>query len=352
MKVIVTGGSGFIGSCFVRDFIESQKGTILNIDKLTYSGNSESLKRIEKSNFYSFEKLDIVNKLKIYEKISTFKPDILINFAAESHVDKSIEDPSEFIYTNIQGTFSLLEASLEYFKKSKNKNFTFYHISTDEVYGDILNDEIAPNESSVYSPNSPYSASKASSDHLVHAWNKTYGLPTIISNCTNNYGPYQHPEKLIPLMIIKAIKGEALPIYGDGKQIRDWLYVEDHIAAINAILEKGERGEKYNISGGNQTSNIEIVKEICQILDNSNNQILKKDLQHSSLISHVEDRPGHDRRYALDSIKLKEELNWLPHYSLDSGLKSTVEWYLENTSWWLNIIEKSNVLDRKGVKKR
>ena len=330
--IVVTGGAGFIGSNFILKWLRSSKENILNLDNLSYAANLRNLEVIESDPRYSFIKTDIQNQNEITEIIKEFKPRAILNFAAESHVDRSIEGPESFINTNILGTYSLLEASLNYWNEldeSDKKIFRFFHISTDEVFGSLNLDEKKSTENSSYKPNSPYSASKAASDHLVRAWHHTFKLPTLVSNCTNNYGPHQHEEKLIPLVITKALKNENLPIYGDGKNIRDWLYVEDHCEAIMKILESGKPGETYNIGGNCEKSNLEVVDEICKILDFKNPK--QNGSSYSEQIKFVKDRPGHDFRYSLDIAKIENNLNWKPKESFASGLAKTVQWYLDRS---------------------
>jgi dTDP-glucose 4,6-dehydratase len=330
--IVVTGGAGFIGSNFILKWLENSKENILNIDNLSYAANLRNLEIIESDPRYSFIKTDIQNQNEITEIIKELKPRAILNFAAESHVDRSIEGPESFINTNILGTYSLLEASLNYWNEldeSDKKIFRFFHISTDEVFGSLNLNEKKSTENSSYKPNSPYSASKAASDHLVRAWHHTFKLPTLVSNCTNNYGPHQHEEKLIPLVITKALKNENLPIYGDGKNIRDWLYVEDHCEAIMKILESGKPGETYNIGGNCEKSNLEVVDEICKILDFKNPK--QNGSSYSEQIKFVKDRPGHDFRYSLDIAKIENNLNWKPKESFASGLAKTVQWYLDRS---------------------
>ena len=330
--IVVTGGAGFIGSNFILKWLENSKENILNIDNLSYAANLSNLEVIESDPKYIFIKTDIQNQNEITEIIKELKPRAILNFAAESHVDRSIEGPESFINTNILGTYSLLEASLNYWNEldeSDKKIFRFFHISTDEVFGSLNLNEKKSTENSSYKPNSPYSASKAASDHLVRAWHHTFKLPTLVSNCTNNYGPHQHEEKLIPLVITKALKNENLPIYGDGKNIRDWLYVEDHCEAIMKILESGKPGETYNIGGNCEKSNLEVVDEICKILDFKNPK--KDGSSYSEQIKFVKDRPGHDFRYSLDIAKIENNLNWKPKESFASGLAKTVQWYLDRS---------------------
>jgi len=341
--ILVTGGAGFIGSNFIIRILGKLNCKVMNIDKLTYSGNLDNLSGVKEN--YDFLELDIVDKDRVKEAIMKFEPDVIINFAAESHVDRSIDNCSDFINTNILGTINLLEASLTYYQENKKDNFKFVHISTDEVYGS-LGDSGSFSEDSTYAPSSPYSASKASSDHFVTSWNKTFGLPTIITNCSNNYGPFQFPEKLIPLMIINAINENKLPVYGKGDNVRDWIHVDDHCDAIIRIIEDGKVGEKYNIGGECEKKNIEIVEEICDIIDvlrprNSNKS-------YRELIEFVNDRPGHDYRYAIDSSKINSALDWKPKINFNDGMRNTVKWYIENSNWWNEIIEKRYNLERLG----
>jgi len=329
-KIFITGGSGFIGSNFIYYCID--KGYIvMNYDNLTYAGNEFNLESLKNNQNYTFVKGDVCNYNFLYDCIINFKPDFIVNFAAESHVDRSIDSPQNFIHTNILGTYYLLETSLKYYHQNKNEVFKLLHISTDEVFGSLQENENLFNENSKYNPSSPYSASKASSDHLVNAWNKTYRLPTIVTNCSNNYGPYQYPEKLIPLIIQKCILEEALPVYGNGQNIRDWIYVEDHCEALYKILNKGKIGDNYLIGGNQEKRNIEVVQLICKILDQikpSNNLTSYEDL-----ITYVNDRPAHDYRYAIDCRKINKELNWKPKVSFQNGIEKTVNWYLENMDW-------------------
>ena len=331
MKMFITGGCGFIGSNFILNRFKNGKHKILNYDKLTYAGNINNLKTIENNKSYSFIRGDICDYDLLLNTINTFSPDIIIHFAAESHVDRSISNPTNFLKTNISGTANLLNASLNYLSNTKNKDFKFIHVSTDEVFGSIDNN-LYFDENSTYKPNSPYSASKASSDHLVRAWNKTYGLPTIITNCSNNYGPYQFPEKLIPLIISNCLDEKKLPIYGDGSNIRDWIYVKDHCEALNRIIYKGIIGQTYMVGGSSETSNLNMVKNICIILDKLKPRPSKE--SYKKLISFVDDRLGHDHRYAVNSDKIKTTLNWEPKESLGSGIRKTIEWYINNEAWW------------------
>jgi len=347
LRIIVTGGAGFIGSAVIRYLINETEHYVLNIDALTYAGNLESLTSVSDSIHYSFARADICNASKLKKIIFDYEPDCIMHLAAESHVDRSIDGPSKFIETNIFGTYNLLEISREYWKS--NKNFFFHHVSTDEVYGDLENkNETQFTENSPYRPSSPYSASKASSDHLVRAWNKTYDLPIIITNCSNNYGPFQFPEKLIPHTILNAISGSRIPIYGSGLQIRDWLYVEDHAKALVEIAQRREGSGTYNIGGNNEVSNIDVVNTICEILEILVPKKPKNIAKYKDLISYVEDRPGHDFRYAIDSSKIELEINWKPEESFESGLKKTVNWYLDNPSWWKKILNGTYRLNRIG----
>ena len=333
MSIIVTGGAGFIGSNFILDWFSETKEKIIIIDSLTYSGNLKNF-RLENDNNLIFIKSDICDKDLMTKILREYNPRAIVNFAAETHVDRSIDNAEDFIKTNIFGVFSLLKAVMEYWldlTKEKKKSFRFVHVSTDEVYGELNSKEKPFDEKNPYRPNNPYSASKASSDHLVRSWNKTYGLPTLISNCSNNYGPYQYPEKLIPMSISNALNNKKIPIYGDGLQIRDWLYVKDHCNAIKTILSKGEPGETYNIGGSNEKSNIDVVNSICNILDE--NRPLKENKSYADLIAFTKDRPGHDKRYALNVSKIYDELGWKANKNFQSGLHETVVWYLENPNW-------------------
>ena len=331
MKILITGGSGFIGSALIRYIINQTQDSVINIDKLTYAANQSALKEIEDSPRYAFEKVDICD-LKALESIfEKYQPDAVVHLAAESHVDRSIAGAGDFIQTNIVGTYTLLEVAKNYWctlGEAKKSTFRFHHISTDEVYGDLSFSEPAFTEQSSYHPSSPYSASKAASDHLVYAWHRTYGLPVMISNSSNNYGAYQHTEKLIPLMISNALMGKPLPIYGDGQQIRDWLFVEDHVEALYLILTKGRIGERYNIGGNCEKTNLEVVKTICQLLEEFIPNKSHNIRHYEDLITYVKDRPGHDIRYALDCSKIYDELGWRPRESFDSGIRKTVEWFI------------------------
>lgn len=337
MKIIVTGGAGFIGSNLVRLLLD-QGHHVLNMDKLTYAANPEISGLFSGDTGYSFCQVDLVDRPALYHIFDSFQPDAVMHLAAESHVDRSIDGPADFISTNIVGTFALLDAALAYWKSlpaAQQQNFRFHHISTDEVYGS-LGEEGLFTEVTPYHPNSPYSASKASSDHLVRAWHETYGLPVLITNCSNNYGPYQFPEKLIPLMIIKGLSEQELPVYGDGKNIRDWLYVGDHVAALALVLKNGVVGRTYNIGGNEEHTNLDIVHRVCDLLDQKTPP--KSVQKRTDLIRFVADRPGHDRRYAIDSSRLQKELGWAPQENFSSGLEKTVLWYLENETWWRGIL--------------
>ncbi|BCV40202.1 dTDP-glucose 4,6-dehydratase [Shewanella algae] len=353
MKILITGGAGFIGSAVIRHIVKNTKDSVINVDKLTYAGNLESLTDAAKSDRYTFEKVDICDRQELDRVFITYKPDAVMHLAAESHVDRSITGPAEFIQTNIVGTYTLLEATREYWNSldsDAKRRFRFHHISTDEVYGDLPHpdehDGELPlfTEQTAYDPSSPYSASKASSDHLVRAWLRTYGLPVIVTNCSNNYGPYHFPEKLIPLVILNALEGRDLPIYGKGEQIRDWLYVEDHACALYKVVTEGGVGETYNIGGHNEKKNIEVVQIICSILD----ELVPKSKKYAEQIKFVEDRPGHDRRYAIDSSKISRELNWRPTETFETGLRKTVCWYLENQGWCKNVQDGSYQRERLG----
>jgi dTDP-glucose 4,6-dehydratase len=333
-SILVTGGAGFIGSNFVLSWLAAGGGSVVNLDKLTYAGNPENLVSVAANPAYRFVHGDICDAELVTRLLREHRPRAVVHFAAESHVDRSILGPEAFLRTNIDGTFTLLRAAREYFDSladEKRKRFRFLHVSTDEVYGTLTPDAPAFHEETPYAPNSPYAASKASSDHLVRAWVHTYGLPAIITNCSNNYGPYQFPEKLIPLMIANALQGKVLPVYGDGQQVRDWLYVEDHCRALRTVLDRGRVGETYNVGGGNQRSNLEVVTTVCALLDELVPE--SKFKPHLQLVKYVTDRPGHDRRYAIDARKLETELGWRAQESFETGLRKTVEWYLANAAW-------------------
>ena len=354
MKILVTGGAGFIGSAVIRHIIQNTQDSVVNVDKLTYAGNLESLANVDHSDRYAFEQVDICDRATLDRVFATYQPDAVMHLAAESHVDRSITGPADFIQTNIVGTYTLLEAAREYWStlgKDRKTAFRFHHISTDEVYGDLPHpDEMTGalplfTESTPYAPSSPYSASKASSDHLVRAWLRTYGFPTMVTNCSNNYGPYHFPEKLIPLVILNALEDKPLPIYGKGDQIRDWLYVEDHARALYKVVTEGKVGETYNIGGHNEKQNIDVVKTICEILD----ELRPKEAKYAEQITFVTDRPGHDRRYAIDASKMSRELNWQPQETFETGLRKTVEWYLANQDWCHNVQDGSYQRERLGT---
>jgi dTDP-glucose 4,6-dehydratase len=352
MKILITGGAGFIGSAVIRHIIENTNDEVVNLDKLTYAGNLESLQSVSSNNRYSFEQVDICNRSELDRVFLQHKPDVVMHLAAESHVDRSIDGPSEFIETNIVGTYNLLEASRQYWQSlnaEKKSSFRFHHISTDEVYGDLDGPEDLFTETTSYSPSSPYSASKAASDHLVRSWLRTYGLPTVVTNCSNNYGPYHFPEKLIPLMILNALEGKALPVYGDGQQIRDWLYVEDHARALYLVATKGKVGETYNIGGHNEKANIEVVKILCELLEELVPNKPSNVNSYQDLITYVKDRPGHDIRYAIDASKIEDELGWRPEETFESGIRKTVNWYLNNKEWWNRVLDGSYSCERLGL---
>ena len=333
MKILVTGGAGFIGSALVRHLIQNTSYQVLILDKLTYAGNLASLKNVSGSERYSFDQADICDREALDRILSQFQPDAVMHLAAESHVDRSIDGPAAFVETNVVGTYTLLEACRAFWsglEGTKRDAFRFHHISTDEVFGDLEGPDSLFTEDTPYAPSSPYSASKASSDHFVRAWGRTYGLPILITNCSNNYGPYHFPEKLIPLVIINALHGKPLPVYGNGQQVRDWLFVEDHARALLKVLEEGTVGETYNIGGHNERTNLEVVEAICALLD----QLEPRGAPHSDLIAFVSDRPGHDLRYAIDASKIERELGWIPEETFESGLRKTVEWYLASKDWW------------------
>lgn len=354
MKILLTGGAGFIGSAVVRHIIRNTPYQVVTVDKLTYAGNKASLEECLTADNHIFEQIDICDRIEIDRILSTYQIDAIMHLAAESHVDRSITGPADFITTNIVGTYILLEAARAYWQCSepeKKGKFRFHHVSTDEVYGDLENLGSAPfTETTPYRPSSPYSATKASSDHLVRAWTRTFGLPTIVTNCSNNYGPYHFPEKMIPHMILNALQGKPLPVYGDGEQRRDWLYVEDHARALLEVVTKGTVGETYNIGGHNEKKNLEVVHAICGLLEQlAPERKIAGLAKYADLISFVKDRPGHDRRYAIDAGKIEKELGWRPAETFESGLEKTVRWYLENNQWWENVLDGSYKLQRLGV---
>lgn len=342
MKILITGGAGFIGSAVVRHIINNTQDAVINVDKLTYAGNLESVKDVSDSDRYQFVKLDICDTDGLLKVMNEHAPDAIMHLAAESHVDRSITGPADFVQTNVVGTYSLLEATRQYWNslgEEKKQAFRFHHISTDEVYGDLPHpDEMSGElplftETTPYAPSSPYSSTKAASDHLVRAWGRTYKLPVIITNCSNNYGPYHFPEKLIPLIIINALEKKPLPVYGKGDQIRDWLYVEDHARALYKVVTEAKPGSTYNIGGHNEKKNLEVVETVCALLD----ELKPADINYADLITYVNDRPGHDRRYAIDSTKIQNELGWKPEETFESGMRKTVEWYLNNDEWIANV---------------
>ncbi|EJU73140.1 dTDP-glucose 4,6-dehydratase [Neisseria meningitidis 80179] len=353
-KILVTGGAGFIGSAVVRHIINDTQDAVVNVDKLTYAGNLESLESVANHPRYAFEQVDICDRAALDRVFAEHQPDAVMHLAAESHVDRSIDGPAAFIETNIVGTYTLLEAARAYWQQmpsEKHEAFRFHHISTEEVYGDLSGTDDLFTETAPYAPSSPYSASKASSDHLVRAWLRTYGLPTIVTNCSNNYGPYHFPEKLIPLMILNALDGKPLPVYGDGMQIRDWLFVEDHARALYQVVTEGVVGETYNIGGHNEKANIEVVKTICTLLEELVPEKPAGVARYEDLITFVQDRPGHDVRYAVDAAKIRRDLGWLPLETFESGLRKTVQWYLDNKTWWQNVLNGSYRLERLGTGK-
>ena len=349
--ILITGGAGFIGSAVIRHIINNTRHSVVNVDKLTYAGNLESLGSIEDNERYSFEQVDICDASEIKRVFNQHRPDIVMHLAAESHVDRSIDGPGEFIQTNIVGTYVLLEEARGYWSNldnDKKNNFRFHHVSTDEVYGDLEGTNDLFTEETSYAPSSPYSAAKASSDHLVRAWQRTFKFPTLITNCSNNYGPYQFPEKLIPLIILNALEGKDLPIYGDGKQIRDWLYVDDHARALLHVALTGEIGETYNIGGHNEMQNIDVVKTVCNILDELAPSKLDNIEKYEQLIAYVGDRAGHDVRYAIDATKIADQLKWIPNETFETGIRKTVQWYLDNMIWCKHVQDGSYQRERLG----
>ncbi|WP_054641467.1 dTDP-glucose 4,6-dehydratase [Halomonas sp. KX33721] len=344
---LITGGAGFIGSAVVRELIQNSTHRVVNVDKLTYAGNLESLVNVETSERYAFVQADICDAPAMQQLFEQHQPDVVMHLAAESHVDRSIDGPAEFIQTNVVGTTVLLEAARSYWNSLEGERrdaFRFHHISTDEVYGDLEGTDDLFTETTPYAPSSPYSASKASSDHLVRAWQRTYGLPTLVTNCSNNYGPYHFPEKLIPLMILNALAGKPLPVYGNGQQIRDWLYVEDHARALIKVATEGEIGETYNIGGHNEKANLTVVETLCDLLQ----ELVPQERSYRELITFVTDRPGHDVRYAIDASKIERELGWAPEETFETGLRKTVQWYLANETWWKRVQDGSYQGQRLG----
>jgi len=351
MKVLVTGGAGFIGSAVIRHIINETDDSVVNVDKLTYAGNLESLAAVSGSERYRFEQVDICNQAALERVFAAHRPDAVMHLAAESHVDRSIEGPAAFVQTNIVGTYTLLEVCRQYWQGLAGvarEAFRFHHVSTDEVFGDLEGPEGLFTESTPYAPSSPYSASKASSDHLVRAWYRTYGLPVLLTNCSNNYGPYHFPEKLIPLMILNALEGKPLPVYGRGDQVRDWLYVEDHARALYQVIGRGRIGETYNIGGHNEMSNLQVVESLCDLLQELAPVAQR---QYRDLITFVQDRPGHDHRYAIDAGKIERELGWAPHETFETGLRKTVQWYLDNQTWCARVQDGSYQRERLGLGK-
>ncbi|ROU00576.1 dTDP-glucose 4,6-dehydratase [Marinobacter sp. R17] len=352
MKILVTGGAGFIGSAVIRYILTHTDDSVVNLDKLTYAGNLESLASVSHHPRYAFEQADICDRAALEEVFVTHRPDAVMHLAAESHVDRSIDGPLAFIQTNVVGTYTLLEVSRSYWQglgAIEKDQFRFHHVSTDEVFGDLGQSADLFTENTCYSPSSPYSASKASSDHLVRAWYRTYGFPVLVTNCSNNYGPYHFPEKLIPLMILNALEGRSLPVYGEGNQIRDWLYVEDHARALYRVIRKGRLGETYNIGGFNEKTNMEVVRGICDLLMELSPEKPKDICHYRDLIVHVPDRPGHDLRYAIDATKIKNELGWLPDETFETGLRKTVEWYLNHLEWCRRVQDGSYRRERLGI---
>ncbi len=351
-KLIVTGGAGFIGSAVVRHLVRNTEHQVLNLDKLTYAGNLESLAEVSGNPRYQFRQADIVDRADVERIFTEFQPDAVMHLAAESHVDRSIDGPGTFIETNITGTYTLLEVTRAYWSQlppARKESFRFHHVSTDEVYGDLHGVDDLFTETTPYAPSSPYSASKAASDHLVRAWQRTYGLPTLVTNCSNNYGPYHFPEKLIPHMILNALHGKPLPVYGDGQQVRDWLFVEDHARALVEVVMRGRVGETYNIGGHNEQKNLHVVHTICDLLEELAAERKTVGIKsYRDLITFVKDRPGHDHRYAIDASKIKNELGWIPSETFETGMRKTVQWYLDNETWWQRVLSGAYKLERLG----
>jgi dTDP-glucose 4,6-dehydratase len=354
MKVLVTGGAGFIGSAVIRHLVNEAGASVVNVDKLTYAGNLESLADVESAPAYAFEQVDICDGERVRKLLADHRPDAIMHLAAESHVDRSIDAPDDFLRTNLFGTFELLQAVRSYLDSPSvpdASRFRFLHVSTDEVYGDLGDSGDLFRETTAYAPSSPYAATKAGSDHLVRAWGRTYGLPILVTNCSNNYGPCQFPEKLIPHMILNALAGKPLPVYGDGRQVRDWLYVDDHASALYTVLTGGQPGETYNIGGHNEQRNLDVVRRICAILDRQAPE-QAPDGGYGELIEFVPDRPGHDLRYAIDAGKIERELGWRPAETFETGIEKTVRWYLDNRRWWQRVLDGSYRLDRLGQARR
>lgn len=353
MNILITGGAGFIGSALIRHIIHNTQDSVVNLDKLTYAGNLENLAGVFHNPRHTFVQADICDRAALDKIFAEHRPDAVMHLAAESHVDRSIDSAGEFIQTNIIGTFTLLEASRAYCStqpENRRAAFRFHHISTDEVFGDLHGTDGLFTETTPYAPSSPYSASKAGSDHLVRAWGRTYGLPVIVTNCSNNYGPCHFPEKLIPLMILNALAGKPLPVYGDGQQIRDWLYVEDHARALYTVVTQGKTGETYNIGGHNEKTNLEVVRTICALMEELAPEKPQGVARYEDLITFVTDRPGHDARYAIDASKIGRELGWKPQETFESGIRKTVQWYLDNRSWWQRVLDGRYRLERLGTK--